>query len=78
MSKPLHEYDPAYWLLERGLKDPSKKSKSDVYSETCYICNDPEYFLMGLPLCHKCKDCGGHVAADDGECGTCGWNSEDR
>lgn len=71
MSKPLSPSDPAYFLLEQGLKDPSKRSTSTVFSETCYICNDPEFALMGLPLCQPCSDCGGHVAADDAFCDDC-------
>jgi hypothetical protein len=60
--------DPAYWLLERGRKDPSKRSTTTVYSEDCYICRDPEFAMMGLPLCYPCAKCNGHVPADDTIC----------
>jgi hypothetical protein len=60
--------DPAYWMLEEGLKDPSKRSVPTVHNKDCYICNDIEYMLMGLPLCYDCPICGAHVPADDTVC----------
>jgi len=60
--------DPAYWMLEEGLRDPTKRSKTTVYREGCYICEDPEFSLMGLPLCYPCVKCGAHVPADDCMC----------
>lgn len=42
-----------------------------LYREHCYICRDPEYARMGLPLCYPCWSCGGHVAADDTRCDDC-------
>lgn len=72
MSIPLKESDPAYWMLEQGRNDPSKCTKSSVYDEDCYICNDPEFSLIGLPLCYPCGKCGGHIAADDSVCCVCG------
>lgn len=68
MSIPLREDDPAYWLLERGIADPSQRSVTTVFKSGCYICEDPEFALMGLPLCYPCKECGGHVPADDTVC----------
>lgn len=68
MSIPLREDDPAYWLLERGIADPSQRSTTTVFKSGCYICEDPEFALMGLPLCYPCKECGGHVPADDTRC----------
>ena len=68
MSVPMRKDDPAYWLLERGLKDPSKRSTTTVYNPNCYICRDPEFALMGMPLCYPCKVCGAHVPADDTTC----------
>jgi len=68
MSVPMRKDDPAYWLLERGLADPSKRSVSTVYNSNCYICRDPEFSLMGLPLCYPCKVCGAHVPADHTVC----------
>jgi hypothetical protein len=63
--------DPAYVLLEQGLKDPSARSTTTVFQQGCYICEDPEFSLMGLPLCYPCSKCGGHVAADDCTCDIC-------
>jgi hypothetical protein len=77
MSIPLPENDPAYFLLERGRKDPSKRSQTTVYSPKCYICNDPEFSMMGMPLCQPCLKCGGHVAADDCVCDICGEDQRD-
>lgn len=76
MSQPLRPDDPAYWMLEQGRKDPSKRSTTTVHDDDCYICNDPEFALMGLPLlglplCYPCKKCGGHVPADDSVCTVC-------
>lgn len=72
MSKPMSPDDPAYWMLERGLADPSARSTTTVHKRGCYICEDPEFALMGLPLCRPCTWCGGHVAADDSVCDACG------
>lgn len=71
MSAPLKVTDPCYWMLEEGLADPSKRSRTNVYREGCYICEDPEFSLMGLPLCYACPKCGGHIAADDTRCDEC-------
>ena len=71
MSIPMKKDDPCYWMLEQGLNDPSKRSKTTVYKEDCYICNDPEFSLMGLPLCYPCVKCLGHVPADDDTCSDC-------
>jgi hypothetical protein len=68
MSVPMKPTDPAYWLLERGRQDPSYRSTTTVYDPTCYICLDPEFALMGLPLCYPCPFCGEHIAADDSRC----------
>lgn len=63
--------DPAYWMLEQGRNDPSKRSTTTVHRDGCYICEDPEFSLMGLPLCWPCEKCGGHVPADDTRCDVC-------
>jgi hypothetical protein len=65
--------DPAYWMLERGMRDESWRSKPVVFKEGCYICEDPEFALMGLPLCRKCPQCEGHIPADDMVCDDCGY-----
>lgn len=73
MSVPMKPSDPAFWMLERGLQDPSQCSTTTVYEAGCYICEDPEFALMGLPLCYPCPKCGEHVAADEGQCTSCEW-----
>ncbi len=59
--------DPAYWMLFDGVE-----TVPTTYAAFCYICNDPEYALMGLPLCRVCPSCGGHIPADDCQCDYCG------
>jgi hypothetical protein len=59
--------DPAHALLT-----DSHTSTTSVYRAGCYICEDPEFAQMGLPLCRPCPECGGHVAADDTVCDDCG------
>ena len=75
MSVPLKKSDPCYWMLEEGLNDPSKRSSTEVFDEHCYICRDPEFALMGLPLCFPCSKCGGHVPADDTVCTDCDFDN---
>ena len=55
--------DPAYWMLFDGVE-----STSTVHNPECYICRDPEFAQMGLPLCSACLICGAHVPADDHVC----------
>jgi hypothetical protein len=62
--------DPAYWMLKDDFV-----TTPEVYKETCYICRDPEFAQMGLPLCKPCNKCGGHVAADDSICDDCGHDN---
>lgn len=72
--------DPAFWMLLDG-----HTSTPVVHRDGCYICEDPEFAQMGLPLCRACPDCIragrglGHVPADDDVCDECGdqdgpWN----
>jgi hypothetical protein len=67
-------HDPAFWML---LDDC--RSTPVVHREGCYICEDPEFALMGLPLCRPCPECirqgrgQGHIPADDDECSECGY-----
>lgn len=77
MAIPMQPDDPAYWMLEEGRRDPSKRSVPVVYRPGCYICTDPEFALMGMPLCYQCPFCKGHVAADDTVCDDCGNDAQD-
>lgn len=71
-------HDPAYALLKDGHTTTPK-----VYRRGCYICEDPEFAQMGLPLCRPCPECqkagrgDGHVAADDCVCDVCGWDGQE-
>jgi hypothetical protein len=60
--------DPAYWMLLDGVT-----STPTVCNNDCYICNDPEFAQMGLPLCYPCCFCGAHVPADDIVCDNGHW-----
>jgi hypothetical protein len=70
--------DPAYTLLQGGYTSTPR-----VYRTGCYICEDPEFAQMGLPLCRPCPECqkagrgDGHVAADDITCDVCGHDGMD-
>ena len=77
--RPMPASDPAYWMLEKGLADVAEGkegwvTKTTVYNERCYICRDPEFALMGLPLCYPCThvvdgvQCSQHVPAEDTVC----------
>jgi hypothetical protein len=83
MSVPLRADDPAAWMLSNGMAEQwaiatgqirAEDAKwitpthDDIYRESCYICRDPEFALMGLPVCKPCVKCGGHLAADDEVC----------
>ena len=67
--------DPAQALL----KNPDIRStpNKDIYKSSCYICVDPEFAQMGMPLCYPCSECGGHIAADDTICDDCGLDAFD-
>ncbi len=67
MAKSLPPDDPAQWMLNDEFT-----SKPVVHKDGCYICEDPEFAQMGLPLCYPCLYCGGHVAADGTICDKCG------
>ena len=70
MSRPLPPDDPCQWML----KDGFTTTKHD-HRPGCYICEDPEFAQMGLPLCKNCTHCAGHVPADSSQCDDCGrWN----
>lgn len=77
MSIKLNKTDPAYWMLDEGLNNPDKVKEPEVYKPGCFICEDPEFALMGLPLCTKCKGCSGHVPADSSICDNCGEDQDD-
>lgn len=61
--------DPAYWMLFDDFV-----SIPVVHKAGCFICEDPEFAQMGLPLCRKCPQCGGHIPADDCVCDDCGFD----
>jgi len=66
--------DPARALLD----DDVTSTSSAEHDPRCFICEDPEFAAMGLPLCRPCPDCQrrgrqGHVPADDSECTVCGY-----
>lgn len=67
--------------MERALYNDDYTTSTTVYDEDCYICRDPDFARMGLPLCRECDQCKqegrglGHVAADDVICSVCGWDS---
>lgn len=44
--------DPAHWMLFAG-----HQSIPVVQRDGCYICDDPEYAAMGMPLCYPCPQC---------------------
>jgi hypothetical protein len=66
--------DPAFWMLFDG-----PATVPVVHLDGCYICEDPEYAAMGMPLCYPCPNClrnaagMGHIAADDTSCDECGY-----
>lgn len=67
-------HDPAYALLQ----DDYRSTTQAEHDPTCYICEDPEFAQMGLPLCRTCPRCqaggrAGHIPADDIECTVCGY-----
>lgn len=70
--------------VEKMLYDDDYTSSTTVYDELCYICNDPDFARMGLPLCRECNECKsksdgkelGHIPADDSQCTVCGHNEE--
>lgn len=70
-STQMQTGDPAYWMLSSGPVTPKT-----IHRDGCYICEDPEFAQMGLPLCKPCPSCGGHVPADDVVCDDCGDDAE--
>lgn len=68
--------DPAYWLLTDENTHHSTPNMG-IFRNDCYICRDPEFAQMGLPLCKPCEACGGHVAADDTICSDCGEDAQE-
>lgn len=57
--------------------DDFTSTQSGPKHPDCYICNDPDFARMGLPLCTACMKCKGHVAADDTICDDCGEDQMD-
>lgn len=78
-SQQMKSDDPAYFMLKDG-----HATSANVYDPKCYICKDPEFAQMGLPLCQPCQKCSaieiqggappskGHIPADDTVCTVCG------
>ena len=66
---PMPSDDSAQFLI-----DMPYHSTPTIYSDSCYICNDPEFAMMGMPLCFACPECNGHIAADDPDC-ECGYSA---
>ena len=70
--------DPAHMLLADNYT-----SKPRVHRAGCYICADPEFAAMVLPLCRSCPSCreagrgDGHIPADDQVCDECGYDEEE-
>lgn len=73
MSIPMKPSDPAYWMLFDDFT-----TTPEIHRSYCYICNDPEFAQMGLPLCRICPRCEGHIAADDTGCDDCGFDEIDE
>ena len=76
--------DSGVWITVTESDDPAQVLLRDGYTSTpvvyrsgCYICEDPEFAQMGLPLCRMCGHCGGHIAADDSRCDDCGLDMMD-
>ena len=55
--------------------NPEIFSTPVIHRETCYICRDPDFAEMGMPLCSICTYCEGHIAADDTICDDCGGDA---
>lgn len=80
MSVPMKPGDPAYYLLTDDFT-----TTPTVHDPNCYICNDPEFAQMGLPLCKPCQQCSakqdgkeaGHIPADDVICTVCGFDLQE-
>lgn len=71
--------DPAWFLLADS---HTTTPVEGVYRPQCYVCRDPEFAMMGLPLCKPCPACQqggsmGHIPADDVECTDCGETDPD-
>lgn len=52
--------DPAYWML-----GDDHATTPEVHRDGCYICTDPEYAAMGLPLCKPCPRCTAEYKAEN-------------
>lgn len=72
---PMPADDPCAWMLFDG---HTTEPVEGVYRASCYICRDPEFAMMGLPLCYACQKCGGHVPADDIKCTDCEHEQDEQ
>ncbi len=72
-------FDPNHRLGGLPRLPEDKKRKPTVFSQDCYICNDPDFRDYGLPLCYPCPFCEGHVhiAADESVCDICGKDARE-
>ena len=70
---PLPPDDPCQFMLHDDIT-----SQPTFHRKGCYICEDPEFAQMGLPLCYPCRFCKGHVAADDTVCDDCQKEQEEE
>jgi hypothetical protein len=52
--------------------DSYRSKQTGPKRSDCYICRDPDFAQMGLPLCTACSKCKGHVPADDSVRSDCG------
>jgi hypothetical protein len=85
-STQMKTTDPAYWMLSSPNIPVTPKN---VHRDGCYICEDPEFAQMGLPLCQPCPECSkaetsvgaqptkGHIPADDPICEDCGFDLQE-
>jgi len=78
-SAQMNTTDPAYWMLNSG-----HVSSTTIHRDSCYICRDPEFAQMGMPLCQPCPRCtekagqdAGHIAADDFVCDDCEFDAQE-
>lgn len=61
--------DPAAWMLHDGKTSKHAPGVQEVgLLHSCYVCADPEFAQMGLPLCRPCPEC----QRNQQDCQACG------